>query len=508
MNTHKETESHIGAQGEALQAGATGLVGVDLKGVVMQKSFGVLLLVALCCMLPIAASAQYTHTAPTNADLVSFGGDANTLVVQIVNLSPYPIRYKDYTNIHDVEGPLGSSAMDRHTKKSFSFAPLGVPAIIPPPPPQALVPKYLDDGSLNPAWDPNYVNTETRPYSMVLSWDDHADPDVTYNYVTWALQGVECRHDDRCPPYRQNVDLGLFITRQIPQKSLDAKFFFELVRGPLKEVFGIIGVVLFPEVPLAWFNFFSANVELVKLQYNANKFAAEQKEADSNKHGQWWIAAYPVPDTIGITGGPNNCYSSEQCSPATDAADDAVESSWDDIHGGFFADQLVVTTHLLRGKAATNSYAYNPDACIGEFSAKGSMGSLPIAMVSIMTKDQWLAGQLASMATASMSTGSDGSGKTLPWQARNRSARDCRSRSTNWLQSLFCKLRAPSGVELIGSLVQDEGRAAVLELLSIIRGLPRHQWQVLSELRAGDSLTAQQEALVYMIALRLRDRLR
>jgi hypothetical protein len=63
MYAHKKIESHIGLQGEALPAGATGLVGVALKGVVGQKAFGVLLLLALCCMLPIAANAQYTHIA-------------------------------------------------------------------------------------------------------------------------------------------------------------------------------------------------------------------------------------------------------------------------------------------------------------------------------------------------------------------------------------------------------------------------------------------------------------
>jgi hypothetical protein len=424
----------------------------------------------------------YTHTAPTNADLVSYAGDANTLVVQIVNLSPYPIVVKNDTNIQGVYGPLGSSAMDRQTKKSFIFAPLGIPAKIPPPPAQALVPKYLDNGQLNPAWDPNYINTETRPYSMVFSWDDRGSPDITYNYVTWTIQGVECHHDDRCPPYTQNVDLGLFITRQLPQESLDAKFFFELVTGPLREVFSIISVAVFPEVPLAWINFFLATFKLEKMGFDADKFAEEQKIADSNKHGQWWIAAYPIPDMFSITGGENECYFSKQCAPSTDLADDAVEASWDDVHGGFFADQLVVTTHLLRGKAATNSYAYNPNACIGEFSAAGSMGSAPIAMVSVMTKDQWFAGQLASMAKASMP-----------------------SKSVK-------KKGVSSGLELIGSLVQKDGRAAVLELLSIIRDLPQQQRQFLGELlrsrRAGNPLTPHEQAFVHMLAVRLLSRVR
>lgn len=371
--------------------------------------------------------------------------------------------------------------MDRSNKKSFFFAPLGVPAIIPPPPAQALVPKYLDNGQLNPAWDPNYKNTETRPYSMVLSWDDRADPDVTYNYATWTIQGVECHHDDRCPTYTQNVDLGLFITRQFPQQTLKAESLFKMVTGPLREVFGIIGVVVFPEIPLAWINFFLANFELSKMAYDEVIFDQEQETADSKKNGQWWIAAYPIPDMISITGGPNDCYVSTKCSPSTNA-DDAVEASWDDIHGGFFAEQLVVTTHLLRGKAATKSYAYNPDHCIGEFSLPGSMGELPIAMVTIMTKDQWAAAQLTSMANASMP----------PQSGKKKGV-----------------LR---GLELIGSLAQEEGRAATLELLSIVRDLPGTQRLFLDEVirsyKAGNPLTSQQQAFVHMLAVRLRGRVR
>jgi hypothetical protein len=419
----------------------------------------------------------YKHTAPTNADLRTYAGDANTLVVQIVNLSPYPIVFNGDTNIQEMHGPLGSPAMDRQAKKSFFFAPLGVPAKIPPAPAQAFAPQYLDNGQPNPDWDPDYINTETRPYSMVFSWDDRGSPDITYNYVTWTIQGVECQHDDRCPPYTQDVDLGLFITREIPEDSLKSKFFFDLVTGSLKEVFTLLGVIVFPERPGNWIRFFLATFELEKVSFEAEKFAEEQRMSDSNKHGQWYIAAYPIPDLFSITGGENKCYYSEQCTPSSDAADDAVEASWDDLHGGFFADQLVVTTHLLRGKAATPSYTYNPDRCIDELSAEGSMGSAPIAMVSVMTKDQWYAGQLASVAKASMLSES-------------------------------VKYKGVSGgLELIGSLVHKDGRAAGLELLSIIRDLPQQQRQFLGELlrswRAGNPLTLHHQAFVDFLAVRL-----
>jgi len=439
----------------------------------------------------------YTHTAPTNGDLRTYAGDANTLVVQIVNLSPYPIVFNNETNLEGVHGPLGSTAMDRNTKKSFFFAPLGVPAKIPPAPAQAFVPPYLDDNQPNPDWDPNYINTETRPYSMLFSWDDRGSPDITYNYVNWTIEGVECFHDDRCPSYTQDVDLGLFITRAIPEDSLNAKFYFDLVTGSLKEVFTILGVIVFPERPGNWIRFFLSTVELEKVNYEVLKFEEQQKAADSNKHGQWWIAAYPVPD-LSIAGQDNNCYYSKQCAPSSDAADDAVEASWDDVHGGFFADQLVVTTHLLRGKAATNSFRYDPDQCIGEFSARGTMGSVPIAMVSVMTKDQWFAGQVSNMAKASMPT--DSVNTTLPG---------------GWLggvQKALLKKSGPRGLELIRSMVQEDGRGAYLELMSIIRDLSQQQLKFLAELvrswRAGNPLTPQQQAFVDEIAVRLRNRLR
>jgi hypothetical protein len=431
----------------------------------------------------------YVHTAPTNADLRTYAGDANTLVVQIVNLSPYPLVFKNDTNILGMAGPLGSTpAMDRNAKKSFFFAPLGVPVKIPPPPAQAFVPKYLDNGQLNPNWDPNYQNTETRPYSMVFSWDDRGSPISTYNYVNWTIQGVQCKHDDRCPNYTQDVDLGLFITREIPEISLDAKYLLDLVKGPLKEVFTLIGAIVFPERPMNWIRFFLATAELEKMGYDEVKFNEKQKEPDSNKHGQWLVAAYPIPDLTNSSGVENACYYSKQCTPSSDAADDAVEASWDDIHGGFFADQLVVTTHLLRGKAATNSYRNDPDQCILQYSDAGTMGSAPIAMISIMTKDQWIAGQVASIANGSMPSGS------------------VKSMATGSVN----KKGMSSGLELIRSLVQKNGRAAVLELLSIIRELPRQQRQFLVDMlrswRAGNPLTKQQEAFIQMIAVRLRTR--
>jgi hypothetical protein len=331
---------------------------------------------------------------------------------------------------------------------------------------------------------------------MLFSWDDRGSPDITYNYVNWTIEGVECLHDDRCPSYTQDVDLGLFITRAIPEDSLNAKFYFDLVTGSLKEVFTILGVIVFPERPGNWIRFFLSTFELEKVGYEAGAFAEQQKAADSDKHGQWWIAAYPVPD-ISIAGEDNNCYYSKQCAPSSDAADDAVEASWDDVHGGFFADQLVVTTHLLRGKAATNSFRYDPQQCIGEFSAKGTMGSVPIAMVSVMTKDQWFAGKVSSMAKASMPSDTI---HTPPG---------------TWfggVQTALLKKAGPSGLELIRSMLQEDDRGAYLELMYIIRDLTQQQRNSLAELvrswRAGNPLTTQQQALIDKIAVRLRNRLR
>ena len=552
-----------------------------------------ILLLPLCFMLPTAANAQnasvlppYMHIAPGNADIATYGGDANTLVVHIVNLTPYNIAFKEgaqWTNLQDVYGPLGSDAMLRNIAKAFMFAPLGVPQQLPSPPPQAFVPPFLPTGQPNPDYDRNWKNTETRPYNMVFSWDDH-DGGVTPNWVTWTIQGVPCKHDDRCPPTgtTQDVDLGLWITRDIPQQDkLTAGKTAELVIGILTKMMGIISVVVEPENPLAWVHFFLIQAEL-------GLAAPEQIEAfnerqtcdmtqgyllgcDSDRHGQWWIAAhtYPDPYLVYHLGGqtnyvPNSCYTTapnSSCDPASYKANDAVETHWDADIGGLFTKTIVVTTHVLRGHQATASYGGRSD-CLSPFDQRGKLGSAPVVMVTVMTEDQYVTAKIATLPLSGIVSTS---GTAVVWSSGSQftclqpgeqitinnvsytvqSVNSTTSltltspapiqKNVSWSAAALCgsggvvSAMAPgasppapgktvehgvhSGPDLIRSLVGQYGlREALVQLHSIISVLPNVQREFLRELIksriAGNPPTPKEEAFVYMIAARLRDELR
>jgi hypothetical protein len=110
---------------------------------------------------------RYTHCTdaakvcdpPTKADILLYNGRANTVVVYLVNQTPYDIELPP-----DTEQPKGGpqSIVDKNRKnpKSGFFAPLGVPALIHGVNPRAIT-------------DKNYVNTETYPAPMVFAWSDN-----------------------------------------------------------------------------------------------------------------------------------------------------------------------------------------------------------------------------------------------------------------------------------------------------------------------------------------------
>jgi hypothetical protein len=441
-----------------------------------QRPTTAFLLAVMCLILSSAGNAQYMHNPPTGMDLVSYGGNANTLVVQIVNVTPYPIQFKSASTSTSMRDEIDR---DRKTKKSFMFAPVGVPQVIPAAPAQAFVPEYLSDGKTkNPDWIPNYVNKETRPYAFVLSWDDKGGyvGDTSPNWLTWTLKGVDCLDyyvkAGFCQP-KADVDLGLFIKRQAAE-NLGAGHYWELVKTFLVRTLQIVSVVVAPEDPLAWAHFFLGTGEFIDAAgFNAEQLTPDEgsEEADA-QHEKWYIAAFPIPD-VSVA-----CYSSSQeCIPTTEPTNDAVQVGWS-AQGGVVQSQIVVTTHLLRGQTAQHSVKEyycdtDPAAC------RGKLGSVPIAMVTVMTTDLWLTSNLAGVGPSNVASSGGNAGEL-----------------------------GGRGFELIRSILQQYGRAGLLTLMSILHDLPREQREEIRDLvnarRAGTPLTPRQEALVYMVAVRLR----
>lgn len=112
------------------------------------------LVMAFLLVLP-AVEAQgedeYTRQPPTSADLFVAEGNQKTLVVKIVNLTPYDIQLKD-ANAGSIPSLSASSVSaedqaeminrSRNTKKSLMFAPVGVPRLILALQPEALGPDF------------------------------------------------------------------------------------------------------------------------------------------------------------------------------------------------------------------------------------------------------------------------------------------------------------------------------------------------------------------------------
>src|SRR5512146_1218744 len=281
-----------------------------------QKAAKAFLLLVVYFILNSTGNAQYTHTPPTGVDLVSYGGNANTLVVQVVNVTPYPIQFKEASlSMQD------QMDQDRKTEKSFMIAPVGVPQLIPRAPEQAFVLPYLPNGQPNPDYDPDYVNTETRPYSFVLSWDDKGGY-VEDNSLTWTIKGVECFeayvNQHYCQP-TEGVDLGVCRILKAATPPT-AGYYWDLVKTILSRALSIVAVVIAPESPRTWTSFFLGTGSIVdKSGFNLQQLTADEGSEDAAAQNEkWYIAAFPIPyKTV-------PCYTSDpECTPTTDTGDDA-----------------------------------------------------------------------------------------------------------------------------------------------------------------------------------------
>lgn len=85
------------------------------------------LLVCLCLLSP-GAYAQAASTAAATDTTISpnltiYGSYGNSVLVQILNLTPFDMTYA-YGSLSDQQN------RDRKTKKSFMFAPVGLPGTI------------------------------------------------------------------------------------------------------------------------------------------------------------------------------------------------------------------------------------------------------------------------------------------------------------------------------------------------------------------------------------------
>lgn len=340
----------------------------------MKHSFTMFGILAAPFLAAVAASGQtawyppsVTANEPLAPDLVLYDGEAHTIMVQIVNLTPYQINFVRTPEAYTLPGGQSVRTLDNrydrtgiHSSSAFLFAPVGVPDLIPGAPTESFADLYPPcyENEANCA-----DNTASRPYSMLFSWHDYSTTPIPYSSVYWTIQGVSYQERDASGKYypaTKNVTLGLFMSRINPSPALTTGYAEKLVQW-IKIAIDSVKVA-----SGSWQSSFT----LVKEIANLDVFHANQKASDNGI--KMYVSAYPVPDmsTPCYTTPGSGCYASTYVPDVN--TKDAVVAGWPYTIGGRAQEEITVTTHLLRGKKAT-------------------FGSLPVVMVTVMRSTDYAA---------------------------------------------------------------------------------------------------------------------
>lgn len=270
------------------------------------------------------AAAEYVPPAtepPTKADLLLIGGKSKTVVIQLLNLSPYTIT-QDVAHIT----ALDSLNKDRTVGKKSMFAPVGWPGTLP-----GLKGTFLqpDPGTNTWVFMPDDTNTTTHPYSFVAAWDDF-DGYVKHSTMGWTIQDV---YTPTRGTLTQDVPLRFWFTRVQPDGVLKSDS-FKFICSVLKEFIAVIGVMAFP-IPPMWVHAITGAAEVANDLYKT----LNTQDTGGDK---MYFSAYVAPDSC------TNCVTPTVLCSNTSTTD-GVDVQWA-TGGDEWAANIVVTTHLLRGK--------------------------------------------------------------------------------------------------------------------------------------------------------------
>ncbi len=309
-------------------------------------------LLAVLSLAITANTAVGEDSPPHGVDLIQYGGNGKTVVIQMLNLTPYDITY--------LQSDLKESTdNDRDKKKAMMFAPVGVPQLLPKVPPDA----YNNS---------NFRNTSTHLYSGVVSWCD-CDDTVKNSSITWQVNGVKYSYLDQNNQVHTgtgNPKVQLYFTRSAPEKSLKASFFY-VVKQAMNIGLMVAGIVVEGENPLTWIHAFLAIDEFAR---GTSEFIKENTAQDNGS--KMWVGAYVIPETGTCKG-----VVSGNCMPSKNANDDAVDAQWGSTTGGLAESEIIVTTQLLRG----STYF------LGVGAAGSTYGDLPIVQLTIWDAATYIA---------------------------------------------------------------------------------------------------------------------
>ena len=330
---------------------------------------------------PDLAAQQYfprTHTEEgyTPADMVMQDGFGRTAIFEILNLTPYALRYAT-ASLSD------QTDRERHTNKAFTFAPVGLPSIIPP-------------GSTGT--DGKVGIPGTHPRMFVLSWNDYPGT-IEKSHLNWVVQDVDylsciSRLDpSTCTNEKMNVYLGLWLSRIAPEDPLKSDVIADIF-NIVNEVAGLLSIVTDPLNPLSWWAMFSSTYTLTQ---DPGFLEQQMSPGDGRK---MYVSTYPVPtlDTecfqknnsatwvnSGHTGEPDTYLS---CTPGTRTGEssDGYKAQWADTDSGPAPAEILVLTSVVRGKKIN----------FGEHWLV--LGSVPHVRITVMTASQYGVGTVFALA--------------------------------------------------------------------------------------------------------------
>jgi hypothetical protein len=176
------------------------------------------------------------------------------------------------------------------------------------------------------------------------------------------------------------------MSRIEPEGSLRTGFLPVLV-DILKEAATFAKIAIDPLNPISWFKAFMGIKEL------ADDIEFAQRQQQSDEEGKMYVSAYAIPDI------DTTCYtniSSSGCVPSAHYNDDAADAQWGYALGGYAAQEIVVTTHVIRGKRAEQSWIENIEG------RRGSLGELGMVMITVMRAHDYVAAFASHIANTPM----------------------------------------------------------------------------------------------------------
>lgn len=338
--------------------------GVAAPGRLVRREVVVL---CLAFMVGAASVASAISKSVTDVDLVQYAGYEGSVMVWFLNFTPYTITYAS-SSMDNTESLITNR--DRDQKKSFMFAPVGVPANIPP-----IGTETVRDEAGQPLYLEPHAQANYHPYPFVISWNNR-DGMAEETSIAWTVNDV-CYPSIGTDPARcsdkQDVTLGMWFVRQNPKPELKSAF-FAAIKAITTLVFETAALVESGGASaIPWVTEFLATEELGQ---GVTEFAIEQTAEDYGP--RMYVSAIPLPASgsdcsIGIGPGCMPGFSNLTCDPDA-LPDDGVAVQWDTSDGGKHPSRLRVTTQLLRGNWERDPY----------------LGRMPIVLVMVWDPDWYL----------------------------------------------------------------------------------------------------------------------